>query len=152
MEPEILFLRYAFPCAFILRTRGKISARDYGRLEYAAKHGKKLPQAFLEKSFPKAIEKLRIVANGQNIWNCGTIRKYFINRHNSMIDDNLFSWKNAPSSLKELCKVKKARVMEKKGRVLVAKYGKSARPVFNLCNAKPGDYVMIHYGYAVEKA
>ena len=58
----------------------------------------------------------------------------------------------APPSLKELSRVEKAEVKKKKDDALVVRYGDKFRCVLNhfTPEAKEGDIVTIHYGYAIE--
>ena len=70
-----------------------------------------------------------------------------------LINEGADDYGKAPATLKELCRVQKAKVIRKKGDVLIVEFGSKKRPVMSdFVNADVGDEVMIHYGYAVEKA
>jgi len=156
MEPEVLFLKYAFPCAFIIKQRAEISDFEHQILEDAAINNKVLERKFLEKIFFRAFERIEKLAKELNKdkWDYEVIKEYFTDRHNSIIDEGMYSYAKAPESLKNLCKVHKAEIIQIKDDSLIVKYNKEKlRPVIKslVKNVKIGDFVTIHYGYAVEK-
>ena len=156
MEPEVLFLKYAFPCAFIIKQRAEISDFEHQILEDAAINNKVLERKFLEKIFFRAFERIEKLAKELNKdkWDYEVIKEYFTDRHNSIIDEGMYSYAEAPESLKNLCKVHKAEIIQIKDDSLIVKYNKEKlRPVIKslVKNVKIGDFVTIHYGYAVEK-
>ena len=156
MEPEVLFLKYAFPCAFIIKQRGEISDFEHQILEDAAINNKVLERKFLEKIFFRAFERIEKLTKELNKdkWDYEVIKEYFTDRHNSIIDEGMYSYAEAPESLKNLCKVHKAEIIQIKDDSLIVKYNKEKlRPVIKslVKNVKIGDFVTIHYGYAVEK-
>ena len=156
MEPEVLFLKYAFPCAFIIKQRGEINEFEHQILEDAAINNKVLERRLLEKVFFRAFERINKVAKELNKdkWDSEVIKEYFINKHNSIIDEGMYSYAEAPESLKNLCKVHKAKVIKTKNNFLIVEYdNKKTRAASKdlVKNVKIGDYVTIHYGYAVEK-
>ncbi len=86
------------------------------------------------------------------------IREYFYSYHNHVIDKGEGVYAKAPPMLKELSRVDKARVIARKGNVLIVEYidKKGVNKRRNVLDsfvpdAKLGDVVTIHYGYAVEK-
>ncbi len=156
MEPEVLFLKYAFPCAFIIKQRGEIDSKTFKTLEDAAVNNNVLDRSLLEKIFFRAFERIDKVAveMKRHRWDAEVIREYFVKRHNEIIDNGMYSYAAAPESLKDLCKVHVATVKRISGKYLVVGYGdERTRPVMgNLVRGvKEGDKVTIHYGYAVEK-
>ena len=156
MEPEVLFLKYAFPCAFIIKQRAEISDFEHQILEDAAINNKVLERKFLEKIFFRAFERIEKLTKELNKdkWDYEVIKEYFTDRHNSIIDEGMYSYAEAPESLKNLCKVHKAEIIQIKDDSLIVKYNKEKlRPVIKslVKNVKIGDFVTIHYGYAVEK-
>ena len=156
MRSEVLFLKYAFPCAFVIRQRGEINEEEFKRLEEAAIHNKVLPREMLERIFFRAFERIKIVAQSmkRDIWDAEVIRAYFVKKHNAIIDEGMYSYATAPPSLKDLCKVHKATVKDIKDDILIVEYGTGKRrPVMKslVPNAKKGDKVTIHYGYAIEQ-
>ena len=156
MKPEVLFLKYAFPCTFVIRQRGEITDEELKRLEEAAINNEVLPRMFLERVYFRAFERIDKLAHelGKERWDPAVIRDYFVHRHNDIIDKGMYSYAKAPESLKNLCKVHVATVKEVTGDVLVVEYGRGQRrPVSKdlIANVRAGDKVMIHYGYASEK-
>lgn len=155
MEPEVLFIKYALPCSQIIKQWNEISNEEFSQLEEAAINNKVLPKEFLEKVFFRAFERIKIVAKELNkdVWHPDVIRAYFIDKHNSIIDQGQGNYALAPQTLKNLCKVQKARVLEIKGDCLIVGYGNQKRVVLNhlVPRAKVNDIVTIHYGYAIEK-
>jgi hypothetical protein len=153
--PEILFVKYAFPCAFILRERGEITKGELFKLEDAALHEKILPRPFLEKIFFRAFRRIQVLAMemGKDKWDYDVIRAYFVTRHNEIILEGMETYARAPDSLKELCMVHESKIQSIRGDVLVVKYGKKTRPVMGtmIPSPKVGEKVTIHYGYAIER-
>ncbi len=153
--PEILFVKYAFPCAFILRQRGEITEAELSSLEDAALHGKILPRPFLERIFFRAFRRIGVLARemGKEVWEYDVIRSYFVTRHNEIISEGRETYANAPESLRELCMVHESVIQSLDGEVLVVKYGEKNRPVNGGMIPSPavGERVTIHYGYAIER-
>ena len=152
---ERLFLKYAFPCTFVIRQRGQVDDETFAKLERAALEGRKVGRTVLERVYKKAFARLRKVAKGlkeKGYWSERVVREYFLRRHNGMIAGDE-DYRNAPKVLRELCKVVTAKVLEKGEGFLVVAYGKGKiRTVGSVFvpEAKIGDKVTIHYGYAVE--
>jgi hydrogenase maturation factor len=125
------------------------------RLRRAAVNGEQIEKNLLEKIFFRAFRRIRKVADelSKDYWDKEVIKEYFVNRHNMFIDDGLEEYAKVPGSMKELCKVHKAKVVGKKEDILIVEYGKKRRAVHSdfIPGAKIGDAVTIHYGYAVEK-
>lgn len=156
MEPEVLFIKYAFPCAFVIKQRGEIDEKGFRTLEDASINDKVLDRALLEKIFFRAFERIDKVAKEMKShrWDAKVIREYFVRKHNEIIDQGMYSYAKAPESLKNLCKVHVATVKRVSDRYLVVGYGNGrTRTVMSdlVRGIKEGDKVTIHYGYAVEK-
>ena len=156
MEPEVLFLKYAFPCAFVIKQRGEIDNKTFKTLEDAAINNTVLSHSLLEKIFFRAFERIGNVAKEmkRHRWDAEVIREYFVRRHNEIIDKGMYSYAKAPESLKDLCRVHVATVKSVSGNYLVVGYGdERTRPVMSdlVRGIKEGEKVTIHYGYAVEK-
>lgn len=151
-----IFLKFAVPCAFIIHQRGKIDDEMLADLELAAMGKKKIPRKILEKIFWKAFERIDLVAKEMNLkrWDESVIREYFLHRHNDFIENGYDSYKNAPASLKELCKVQEGTVVELQKKFGIAKLpnGKIRTfiPIF-IPDIKIGDKILLHYGYVVER-
>lgn len=90
----------------------------------------------------------------KDIWHKEAILKYFLEQHNKDLDAGKSSL--APH-LFEFCKIRKAKIVKKQGNVLTVEYSIdnriNKRNVFNdfVPDAKQGDIIVIHHGYAVEK-
>lgn len=164
MKPEILFLKYAFPCSIVLRQRNEISQKTLNMLEKAAVNNKPLKRELLEKIYFRAITRMKVLAKERNkhYFSETIIREYFTKRHNELLD-GMFTKaydkgididKNAPPSLRHLCKVFKSKVIKKEDNYYIVEYdNRKTRPVLSalLPDANINDIVTIHYGYAVEK-
>ena len=146
MKAEVFFLKYAFPCSFIIKERRQIDEKTFHLLRDAALNNKAPDKPLLEMKKDK--------------WDLAVLREYFLKRHNRIIDNGMFAYKNAPESQKRLCKIHIAEIAEDKGDCFIVQYRennrknkKSTRVVLKelVPDAKIGDRVTIHYGYAVEK-
>ena len=152
MEPEVYFLKYAFPCSFVLWKIGRqITEEEYRRLEDVAVNNKVLPREFLERVFTTAFGQIEKIAEelGKDKWDVNVIKEYFCVRHNAFLEhfDN-------PAGLKEICKVYKAVVKEVGDDELIVEYGEGKKRKVKktfVRDVKVGDKVTIHYDYAVEK-
>lgn len=148
MEPEQYFLRYAFPCAFIAHQRGVISQRELDGLEKDFHAGNLVARTMLVRVFHKAFERLRKLGDP---WDIDTMKRYFEDEHNRLIEAEDMLGKNPPGSLKELCLIREATVVEKKGDIYMVQYEDKKRPVMSPMPVEVGDAVVIHYGYIVDK-
>jgi hypothetical protein len=145
MLPEVYFLRYSFPCARVLvDVRKTITEKDWEKLKQAVETDTPVDRAYLEKIFPLAIQRIKKI--NPDPWSVETIREYFWNRHEEEISNDL------PPMIKRLCVVKKAKLVKQIKDVFKADLGSDdIRYVQALYpDAKVGDTVMVHYGYAVE--
>jgi len=155
---ESYFLRYAFPCTYVIKQRGEINDRTFRALENAAMHNRKVGRKLLESTYRKAFERMDRVAESMGIrshWDLKVIREYFHNRHNAMIEAGDGSYAIAPNVFRELCKVHTAEIIEKRDDFFIVKYGRGKTRVvgsFYVPGAKKGDKVRIHHGFAVEMA
>ena len=155
MNPEVFFLKYAYPCSYILLQRKEISEEQLENLRQAAIKGLVIPKEKLEKIYFRAFEKITPIAKdlGKDKWDLEVLKEYFITRHNEVIDKGMYAYAKAPPVLKELCKVHKAKIIDKKDNILIVQYSQGKiRPVNNelVPEAEIGETVTIHYGYAIE--
>lgn len=156
MKPEQYFLRYACPCAQVLRDMGKIDEARFQELQEKAIKNEIIPKEELEKTFTEAFRRIRKIAMqmGKDYWDMEVLEEYFLKEgHNNEIDSGDGFYGKAPVIFKELCKVHKAEIIGKKGRILKVKIGEKERIVVNdlVQEAEIGDKVTVHYGFAVEK-
>jgi hydrogenase maturation factor len=160
MKTEVYFLRYAFPCTDIRLQQGRITQKEYDYLMNAAVNQETVKRDDLERIFFRAFEEIEQMAKKKKTdkWDYEIIKDYFYHEHNKIIDMGKGIYKIWPESLRELSKVFRAKVIDKKQeKFLVVEYnnGKEIkkRNVLNFFvpEANINDAVMIHYGYAVEK-
>ena len=157
LTPEQLFLRYAVPCAFVLRQRGDVEDEMVAKLEMAAMGEEVVERDTIEKIFSAAFRRIDKVAKemGKDRWDTEVIREYFLNRHNQFIAEGDGEYARAPQTLKDLCRVERAKVVSKHGSFYIVnlKDGKTRTviPPF-VHGAEVGDEIIIHYGYGVEGA
>ncbi|MEA2036271.1 MAG: hypothetical protein U9O94_02095 [Nanoarchaeota archaeon] len=159
MKTENFFLRYAYPCAYIIMQRGEITSEQLKELEQIAIDNKEISREKLEKIFHRAFEYIDRLAEIRCSyrWDKGVIEEYFYSYHNEVIDNGEGVYSKVPTILKELSKVEEAIIVDKKEDALTVEYkgndGKTkTRNVLNhfVPDAKVNDKVTIHYGYAIE--
>jgi len=155
MSPERYFFMYAFPCAHLKLERGDINEEEYKNLEKMFLNNDSPTREVLERIFSPAFFWIKQIAKRENkdIWDFDVIKKYWETEHNEIIDKGKGVYAKFPKSLKDLCKIQNAEVIDKHGNFLKVKYNQSERGVFDsiLSNIKIGDKVRIHYAYAVER-
>ncbi len=149
---ESVFLKYSFPCAQVLLDKGQISKEEYEKLKGAAISGGSVERETLERMFTAAIRRLKAVF-GKDYWTPESVREYFISHHNHFIDEGEGEYARAPGYFKRMCKVHKAKVISRKGNALTVEFDGQTKPVVGLLlkDAKPGDTVTVHLGFAIEK-
>jgi len=156
MEVEEFFFRYAYPCSDTLFRMHKLSKEKKEILDKEFKANVVPTKLELEECFPEAFRRIKLIAKEMNkdYWDISVIKKYFREEHNKFIDSNDGMYKRASETIKNLCKVYEAEVIDVKDNVLVVKYNHKERSVLNksISDIKKGDKVMIHFGFAVEKA
>lgn len=155
---SLYFLKYAFPCAYVLCDRGRMSAEDYDFLQKAAVEGRDVPFEKLEVLFPEAFRRMREVAAqfGLQQHSLAVIKKYFREEHNKYIDAGDGAYAMAPETFREFCKVKECPVLEKKvvdGKLFLrVEKGKWVQaPFFAPVDISVGSVVTVHHALAVEK-
>jgi len=155
ISPERYFLMYAYPCIRNLQHEHKLSKEDAKNLERILFENKAIKREYLESCFPSAFKRIKIVAEQMNrdYWDMDVLRKYWLEEHNRFIDAGDGDYARALASFKELCKVHKAEVIDKKDNILSVKYDGIIRKVFATLvpDVKKGDKVMIHLAFAIEK-
>lgn len=157
MEPEVYFIKYAYPCAHILwKVRKDITGEEYRAMYDAAVNNKVMGRDYLEKVFVRAFARMRPLAEEMkkdDVWDVEVIREYFVERHNAVL-----SGSDYPESFKEMCKTYEAEVVSLEGNEALVRYeseqgGEKKRKVRKdyLPDLKSGERVMIHWQYAIEK-
>jgi len=150
VEPEVYFLRYAFPCARVLvDLRKTLTEEEFSEMQRCVETDTPMDRKFLESKFTKAVEGMKKI--DKDFWNIDTIRRYFWSEHEGNLSKDL------PPTICRLCIVRPGRLTRKIDNVFRAEIkdglGKEdVRIVVPLYkDAKVGDTAMIHYGYAVER-
>lgn len=156
MDSNLLFLKYAFPCAFVARQRHEITQEEHDALEKMAREEIPVDMKLISRVFHRAVERMHKNADEKNIphWSEQSVRSYFVDNHNELIDTNQYMYGKAPLSLKELCKVQLGKILEKKNDeyALVQFENGKTRPIHLhlVPQAKINDRVYVHYSYACE--
>jgi hypothetical protein len=155
-SPERYFLKYAYPCSFVLVEQAMISEQERKELEKKLLENKPIGRNELEKIFPAAFKRIKKLAKEmkKDAWDLAVIREYFFGeKHNDFIDKSDGMYAVFGPTFKELCKVHKAEIIAKKDNVLAVKYGPVERNVFATLvpDAKKGDKVTVHLAFAIEK-
>jgi hydrogenase maturation factor len=151
MKPEEYFFKYAFPCAWVKLERKELSRNKYNELKRRFLKNMPPNRKELEEIFYKAFFWIRQLAKDMNKskWNLEVLQRYWRKEHNRIVEEEDIG---IPKSLKDLCKIHEAEVIEKKRNKLIVKYNNSKRVVFNsiVPDASVGNIVTIHYAYAIE--
>ncbi|MDI6826000.1 MAG: hypothetical protein QMD36_02260 [Candidatus Aenigmarchaeota archaeon] len=147
MKPEIFFLKYAFPCSFVLMSRKEITQKEHKLLYKSAKDEKLyLPLEKIESIFWRAMNFVESITNIQ------AVRRYWRFEHNKI----LMSKKSQilDEKLLKECMIIPCEVL------LIDKDNATVKSEFfddyiklkiDFVNVKPGDKVTKHYSYACEK-
>lgn len=154
-SPERYFFKYAFPCAGAKVKLGSMRKEEYDKLKEIFLQNNNPDKQTLEKDFNAAFERIKKLAKKMNkeIWDYEVIKEYWKKEHNRIIDEGDGMYGTASETFKDFCKIHEAKIIEKKEDRLIVEYNKRRRMVSNFLvpEAKIGDIVTIHYGYAVEK-
>ncbi|KYK25067.1 hypothetical protein AYK26_02630 [Euryarchaeota archaeon SM23-78] len=154
--PERYFLKYAYPCSFVLVDLGKITDEKRKELEKQLLNNEPIDRTELENIFKAAFKRLKEIAKEmkKDYWDLEVIKEYFFGeKHNDFIDKQEGMYSEFSPTIRELCKVHKAEVTEKRENILTVKYAGIARNVFATLvpDAKVGDKVTVHWAFAIEK-
>jgi hydrogenase maturation factor len=147
MKPEILFLKYAFPCSFVLLSRNEITKEEHELLLKSAKDGKiYLPKEKIEKIFWRAVKYVK------NISDLKSVQDYWWFDHNKKIKAEKF--KSIPRYLIKECFVVPCEVLSVSDSYATVKsdfLDKNMRVKKDFVNVKVGDKATKHYDYLCEK-
>lgn len=154
MKPEHYFFRYAFPCAQVLLDQHKIDQKAYDEMKRMFLADEYPSKQDLEQIFVSAFRRLEILAKEMNKdkWDIEVIKRYFHEDHNHFIDEGEGDYSKFGEDFKKICKVYTAEVIDREGFVLTVKIGDEISKVLGnaLPEAKKGDKVKVHLGFAVE--
>jgi hydrogenase maturation factor len=146
MKPEILFLRYAFPCSFVLLSREEITKEEHELLYKSAKEENLyLPIEKIESIFWRAIGFVGSIKNMQ------AVRRYWILNHNKIL--KLKKLNILDEKLLKDCMIIPCEVLSvgKDTAIVKSKIDDYIKLKIDFVKVKPGDKVTKHYDYACEK-
>ena len=156
ISAERYFLKYAYPCSFVLVDLGKITDKKRKELEKKLLNNEPIDRKELEEIFTAAFRRIKEISKEmkKDYWDLDVIKEYFFGeKHNDFIDKQDGMYVEFSPTIRGLCKVHKAEVVEKREDILTVKYGSIARNVFAtlIPDAKVGDKVTVHWAFAIEK-
>ena len=147
MKPEIFFLKYAFPCSFVLLSRGEIDQGENELLYKSAKEEKLyLSIGRIEKIFWRALEFVGSISD------LNLVQKYWWFDHNKYLKSKKF--KSIGNELIKECLVIPCRVvsvLENKAKVKSPFLDKIVELKTDFVDVRLGDKVTKHYDYLCEK-
>ena len=147
MKPEIFFLKYAFPCSFVLLSRGEIDSKEHELLYKSTKEEKLyLPAKKIEKIFWRA---LKFIGSTSDL---KTIQKYWWFDHNKHIKSKKI--KNYDKKLLKDCMIIPCEVLTVSENIATVKspfLDKIIKLKTDFVDVKPRDKVTKHYDYLCEK-
>jgi len=154
--PERYFLKYAYPCSFVLVDLGKITDEKRKELEQKLLTNEPVDREELESIFKAAFKRLKEIAKQEDkdYWDLDVIKEYFFGeKHNDFIDKQDGMYAEVSPTIRGLCKVHKAEVTERRENVLTVKYDGISRNIFATLvpDVKVGDKVSVHWAFAIEK-
>lgn len=147
MKPEIFFLKYAFPCSFVLLLRGEIDSKEHELLYKSTKEEKLyLPVKKIEKIFWRAVEFVSSISD------LDSVQKYWWFDHNKHLKTKEI--KNLDEKLLKDCMMIPCEVLSISRNAASVKspfFDKIIKLKADLVDVKPGDKVTKHYDYLCEK-
>lgn len=145
-----LFLKYALPCASVLIKRGWVKKEIIDRLKEKVLSGDNIDEdvrcifvvaSSLCSLIAKKMKKRKIDDD--------VIRKYFWYYHDEVVDNRYEKMRDFDPVL---CKTYPGKILEVRDQDIVVETPRgqvTCRESFE--NVKPGDFVVIHYNYIIEK-
>jgi hydrogenase maturation factor len=148
-SPERLFFEYAFTA---LASCANVSDEKISELEKLLVSGENPTKEELEGMFPCAFGRIDRM-DGDNEWSYETVKKYWWEEHNRIIDAGEDGYGDVPHDLSEPCKVSFVEVVElEKGKIIYyGKTGEDKKASTYFKDLEVGDFVTIHLGRVVEK-
>jgi len=147
MKPEIFFLKYAFPCSFILLLRKEIT-RDKQKLLYRSAKDEQLHllKNEIERIFWRPMKFI------ESISDLKAVQKYWRFDHNKHIKQKGFQ--DFEEKFEKLCMVIPCEVLDSTGNraIAISDFFEGTMELKkDFVDVKPGDKVTKHYDYICEK-
>ena len=147
MKPEIFFLKYAFPCSFILLLRKEITKKDQKLIYRSAKEEKLyLPKKEIERIFWRAMKFVKSTSDLEDV------QRYWWFDHNKNLKQKEF--KSFEENFEKLCMVIPCEVLDltKNGAIVKSEFFEGNIELkIDFIEVKVGDKVTRHYDYICEK-
>jgi len=147
MKPEIFFLRYAFPCSFVLLLRKEITKKEHELLYRSTKEEKLfLTKGRIEGIFWRALKFIESVSSLESV------QKYWWFDHNQHLKHEKF--KDFDIKFYKDCMVIPCEVVSVRNNEATVKskfFDGYKKLKTDFVDVKPGDRVTKHYDYACEK-
>lgn len=151
IENRLLFLKYALPCAGTLVMRGNVPQEYVDHLVQLVSKGK-VPEEDAESMFKVANAMCEFIAkrSGKETIDDDVIRQYFLMEHSRTVDDRFELMKDFDPVD---CKTYACKVVEADGdsALLETPLGKRTYKTIFERDVKPGDNVVVHWGFIVER-
>jgi hypothetical protein len=156
MNSKNYFFKYAFPCAHLKLERGDITQEEHESLKKKFLENNPPSKENLERVFAPGFVFIKRLAKkmGKDHWDIEVQKEYWEKEHNEIIKRKEGNYSKFPEALNNLCKISVGEIKKNKNGLLLVKYNKDKKRVVKnslIPNAKVGDKIKIHYGYAIEK-
>jgi hydrogenase maturation factor len=144
MKSEIFFLKYAFPCSFVLLSRGEITDEEYQLLYKSAKEGKLyLPIEKIEDIFWRAMKFIGSIKESRRV------KKYWWFNHNKHIKMEKIKNVNNLQCMVIPCEI--LSISNNEAIVKSPFLEKEEKLKTDFVKINAGDKVTKHYDYVCEK-
>jgi len=146
MKPEIFFLKYAFPCSFILLLRKEITKEEQELIYRSAREEKLyLPKNKIERIFWRVFKFVKSTSDLK------TVQRYWWFDHNKHLKQGKF--KDFEERFEKLCMVIPCEILGLKNGAIVKSefFDRTVELKTDFVDVKPGDKVTKHYNYICEK-
>jgi len=147
MKPEIFFLKYAFPCSFILLLRKEITKEEQEIVYRSVKDGKlHLPKKDIERIFWRPMKFIKSISDLE------AVQKYWRFDHNKHIKEKRFQ--DFEEKFEKLCMVIPCEVLDstEKRAIMRSEFLDGIVELKrDFVDVKPGNKVTKHYDYICEK-
>ena len=156
MTPVGTFMKYALPCVASRLRDGRLKDKSvYDKFEQDCLNAVERDKSELEKMFESAFTVIKKYAAGKEIWSGEVIKGYWRKEHNLSIDRGEEGYDMVPEKLRRFCKVYEVEIVGKQDKSFNIRYPfnqKDSRVnAVLLPDAKVGDRITVHLGYAIEK-